>query len=459
MEVDTIAAVSTAPGIGAVATVRMSGPRAGSILMRLAPSLGSPPEPRRVTLVEVRDPDDGSLLDRALVTYFAAPASYTGEDLVELSCHGGRLVPELIADACVRGGARRADPGEFTRRAYLYGKVDLVQAEAVADLIEARSRAAHRAALVQLDQGLSDRIGRLRSALVRVEALLVHHIDFPEEDEPPVPISRILDEAASLLPDIDRLLETAPGGELLREGALAVLAGRPNAGKSSLYNALVREERAIVTEEPGTTRDALIAGVEMGGYPFRLVDTAGLREAGERVERIGIEVTRRYLERADVVLLCVPAGALESALEAEFLDELRGVPVVWVETKIDLSQASGTSTERPAGADRVANKLRVSAVTGEGIRELEELLPRLAYAGVVAASAGAPVLTRARQRRGLELARTEVAAFVTSLGEGLPAEVASSHLRAAETALEDILGTISTETVLDAVFREFCVGK
>jgi tRNA modification GTPase len=456
MEVDTIAAVSTAPGVGAVAMVRISGSRSASILRQLAPALAELPAPRTVTLVELRDPDDGSLLDRSLATYFEAPASYTGEDVVELSCHGGRLVPELIADACVRLGARRADAGEFTRRAYLNGKVDLVQAEAVADLIESRSRAAHRAALAHLEQGLSDRIDALRKGLVRVEALLVHHIDFPEEDEPPVPISRILDAANALVPDIDSLLATAPGGELLREGALVVLAGRPNAGKSSLYNALIGEERAIVTDEPGTTRDALVATVELGGYPFRLVDTAGLREAGERVERIGIEVTRRYLERADVVLLCVPAGEPDSSAEAEFLHELRAVPVVWLETKSDLA----TSVVDPPGDDgRIADRVRVSVRTGEGVEELERILPRLVYAGVVTASPDAPVLTRARQRRGLEVARAEIDAFVVALRDGLPAEVASSHLRAAETALEDILGTISTEAVLDVVFAEFCVGK
>jgi tRNA modification GTPase len=231
MDVDTIAAVSTAPGLGAVAVVRMSGPRAAEILGKLAPDLGEPPEPRRVTLAELREPLDGALLDRALVTWFPAPASYTGEDVVELSCHGGRLVPELVLEACVRAGARRADPGEFTRRAYLHGKVDLVQAEAVADLIEARSRALHRAAMGQLERGLSGRVTALREALVRLEALLVHHIDFPEEDEPPVPRERIIDAAQGLLPGMDELLATAPGGELLREGALVVLAGRPNAGK------------------------------------------------------------------------------------------------------------------------------------------------------------------------------------------------------------------------------------
>jgi tRNA modification GTPase len=457
MDVDTIAALSTAPGRGAVALVRMSGPEAGRILLALAPSLDALPEPRRVTRVDLRDPEDGALLDRSLATYFVGPASYTGDDVVEISCHGGLLVPELILDACVRAGARRADPGEFTRRAYLRGKVDLVQAEAVADLIDARSRAFHRAALTQLEHGLSARVAALREALVRVEALLVHHIDFPEEDEPPVPLARIVAEADAVLSDIDVLLATAPEGELLREGALAVLAGRPNAGKSSLYNALLGEERAIVTDEPGTTRDALVASVELGGFPFRLVDTAGLREAGERVERIGIEVTRRYLERADVVLLCVPCAVAATGEEEAFAAGLAGTPVVWVWTKSDL--ARGDQEASRAADAQIARTVRVSAATGEGLDEIKRVLPELVYSGVVTASPDVPVITRSRHRRGLETARAEVEAFRRALEGRLPPEVAAVHLRPAESALEEILGTISTDDVLDVVFAEFCVGK
>jgi tRNA modification GTPase len=456
VDVDTIASVSTAPGVGAIALLRVSGPDARQVLLRLTRGLKEVPETRHATLLDLHDPESGELLDRAVVTVYEAPASYTGEDVVELSCHGGRVIPGLVLDACLRAGARRAEPGEFTRRAYLRGKLDLVQVEAVADLIEARSRALHRAALAQLERGLSARIGALREGLVRVEALLAHHIDFPEEDDAPVPAPEIAERAAEIVADVDALLATAPEGELLRDGALTVLAGRPNVGKSSLYNALAGEERAIVTEVPGTTRDALEVSVQLGGFPFRLVDTAGLRRSGERMEQLGIEVTRRYLERADLVLLCVSCEEGVSDEERAFVREVAGVPVVLVETKADLGGVAGSGgTEALA----VAGKLRVSVVSGEGLDQLRQLLPELVYSAVVSVSPDVPVLTRRRHAEGLRRARSEVESFRVALMEGLPPEVAAAHLRAAETALEEVLGVISIEDVLDAVFAEFCVGK
>jgi tRNA modification GTPase len=456
MDVDTIAALSTVPGLSAVAVVRISGPDAVAVLVALLPEACTVPEVRRATLVELRDPDDGSTLDRALVTRFAAPSSYTGEEMVELSCHGGWIVPGLVLDACRRAGAREAEPGEFTRRAYLRGKLDLVQAEAIADVIEARSRAMHRAALHQMERGLSSRIADLRARLLRVEALLAHHVDFPEEDDAPVPLDAVAAEARVLLGETDAMLATAPEGELLREGAVAVLAGRPNAGKSSLYNALVGEDRAIVTEEPGTTRDALIASVEMGGFPFRLVDTAGLRADPGRVEALGIEVARRWLDAADVVLFCVPANEGPKLDDEAFLAEVRGAPVVVVETKADLVPGGGADVD---DSEEGADKLRVSVRSGLGLGVLRDRVRSLVYGRVLDAGAETPVLTRRRHADALRVARGELALFCDVLDDGVPAEIASIHLRLAESALEEVVGVVVPEDVLDVVFREFCVGK
>lgn len=471
---DTIVARATPSGVGAVAVVRLSGARAFEILDRLAPGLERRPEPRRATLAGLRDPDTGELLDRGLVTLFPGPASYTGEDVVELSGHGGFLAPALILEACLALGARRAEPGEFTHRAYLNGKMDLVQAEAVLDLVEGRNRALHGAALHQLDRGLSDRLAALRDDLVELEALLTHHIDFPDEDEPPVPRSVVAERAREVVDALERLVATAPEGELLREGAVTVLAGRPNTGKSSLFNALTGQDRAIVTEVPGTTRDALEAVVSLEGFPFRLVDTAGLRESDDRVERLGIEVARRYLEGADVVLLCAEAGRPLEASERRFA-EATGAPVVLVRTKVDRvegevdagadatrSDARGPGGSRDAeGVDdgEFAGELDTSAHSGRGLGGLRKFLPELVYRGLTATEGRAPVITRRRHARGVRRALREVKEFAEALESGVPAEMAATHLHPAETALEEVLGVISPDDVLERVFGRFCIGK
>jgi tRNA modification GTPase len=262
-----------------------------------------PAQVRNATLGRVHD-DRGDLLDEGVVVVYRAPASYTGDDTVEFTCHGGPIAPASIAAAFVSAGARPAEPGEFTRRAVLNGKLDLLQAEAVGDMVDASTRAAQRVALSQLDGGLSRRITMLREHILGLEALAAYDIDFPEEDDGPVSPDRILSSAQEIVDDLDQLLATAPVGELVREGAVAVIAGAPNVGKSSLFNALLGRRRAIVTDTPGTTRDALEAVTEAGGWPIRLIDTAGLRETTELVEQLGIEVSHEYLEKADVVLLC-----------------------------------------------------------------------------------------------------------------------------------------------------------
>ena len=454
MDVDTIVSLSTPPGVGALAVVRLSGPGAVDVLKALLVKEATMPGVREPSLRRLTDPDTGEVIDEVVVTHFQAPASYTGEDMVELSCHGGWLVPELVVEACQRSGARIADRGEFTRRAYLHGKLDLIQAEAVADVINARSRAFHRAALVQMERGLSRRVSDLRERLLRLEGLLAHHVDFPEEDEPPVPITAVADQAARMVADLELMLATAPEGELLREGALTVFAGRPNAGKSSLYNALLGEERAIVSEEPGTTRDAIEAVVQIGGFPFRLVDTAGLRDPAGNIEQKGIEIARGYLGRADAVLYCVSADEGPTDEDRAFLEAHDGAPVVLVNTKADIAK-----TQKDWDPEGTAARVQVSVESGAGLKEIRQVLTELVYSSIVEAEQGVPVLTRGRQVRGLKAAKGEVEAFSEALGQGLPAEVASTHLRAAETALEELLGAVSADDVLDVVFREFCIGK
>lgn len=455
---DTIVAAATPPGPGALAVVRISGPSAFSVKRALAPDLRAPAD-RRAMLAGLHDPETGELLDRGIVTSYPAPASYTGEDMVEISCHGGYLIPGLLVEHAIEAGARMAEPGEFTRRAYLNGKMDLLQAEAVCDLVGGRSRALHRVAVHQMERGLSARMTAARESLVTLEALLVHHLDFPDEDEPPTSLGSVAGEAREVRLRLEGVLATAPEGELLREGALTVLAGRPNSGKSSIFNALVGYERAIVTEVPGTTRDALEATVSLSGYPFRLVDTAGLRETGERVEALGIEVARRYLARADLVLYCAEGSEGVSEVDLEFLGAC-DCPFLVLETKADLArQGNGASREYVDAGEALPRRIATSVVTGEGLEELGRVLPGMVFGGLVQANADTPVVTRRRHRRALERAVGELNAFERALADGIPAEVAATHLRPAETALEDILGIVTLDEVLDRVFRDFCIGK
>ena len=449
---DTIVAQATPPGFGAIALVRLSGSRALRIAAELTGDKGIATAAwaeRTSQLRTLYRPRSGEALDQALVTVYRAPASYTGEDVVELSTHGGHSIPGNVVAACIALGARQARPGEFTERAYLNGKLDLTQAEAVADLVAARSEKGRAVALHQLERGLGARIAALREAVIGLAALLVQHIDFPEEDDAPTPLTAIAARAADVGRDMGLLLATAPSGELLREGAVTVLAGRPNSGKSSLFNALVGQERAIVTDVPGTTRDAIEAVVEVDGFPFRLVDTAGLRGDAGTVERLGIEVARRYLAGADVVLYCREAGVARGRRDERFLASL-GSPVILVRTKWDLAGAADAP-----GSDEVA----VSVESGQGLAELRSRLRGLVFRGIVENRDEVPVVTSRRQAELLRVARTEVESFAEALSAGIPPEVASAHLKSAESALEGILGVIAPDEVLDRVFGEFCIGK
>jgi tRNA modification GTPase len=394
--------------------------------------------PRTALRARLVHPETADPIDDVLAACFPAPRSYTGEDVVEISTHGGLVVPAAAVAAFVAAGARLAEPGEFTRRAVLNGKMDLLQAEATADLIDAGSPAQRRRALHQLERGLSGRLSALRQEVLDLEGLIAYDIDFPEEDEGPVSEARVRGAWDVVRGRILDLLRTAPEGERLREGALLVIAGRPNAGKSSLFNALLGAERAIVTEVPGTTRDAIEAHAVIEGFPFRLIDTAGLRDSDERVERLGIEVSHKYLAAADLVLFCEES---EDQARATFLTQVRA-PVVVVRTKVDLGGGEG-----------------VSVVTGAGLDTLRKRLAEVAFGQLLALGDVEPVVTRARHRAALERALAELDAFSEARAAGVDAAAVATHLRAAVLALDDLIGVVTPDDVLDRVFATFCVGK
>jgi len=441
----TIAAIGTAVGRGALAIIRISGSevqKIARILLR--------PEPivhRQAIHCLVYDMH-GAQIDEAVATLYAGPHSFTGEDLLEISTHGGSLVPTVVLAAVLSAGARLAEPGEFTRRAVLNGKLDLLQAEAIGDLIDARSSAAHKVALRQLDGGLSRRIQDLRVQLLALEALLAYDIDFPEEDDGPVSRERITEGAQLLTNALENLLATSHQGRLVHEGALVVLAGAPNVGKSSLFNALLGEARAIVTEVPGTTRDAIEAMLDLPGWPLRLVDTAGLRDTADVVERLGVETSSRYLQRAAIVLGCL--DSVESAGVLEELSNSTDASIIKVATKAELV---------PESVKKLAD-IAVSAHSGEGLSNLLKMVEMKLATQQGVPTLDAPILTRTRHRVALSEASVQMKEFLNAWHDDqLPASVAATHVRCAADVLAELIGGIDVNDVFDVVFRTFCVGK
>src|SRR4051812_44365018 len=431
---DPIVALATPPGRAALAVVRLSGSGAFDVAARVI--AGFRPHPaRHATLATFRDAQ-GQPIDRGLYLTFPEPNSYTGEDLVEISCHGGLFVPTRLMAALHDAGARPAAAGEFTRRAVLHGKLDLVQAEAVGDLIDATAPAQAHAALHQLEGGLSRRLATLRESLIEIQALLSYEIDFPEEDDGPVPPARIAGQIESAASQIRQLVSTAPSAERLRSGALLVFAGRPNVGKSSLFNALLGSERALVTEIPGTTRDAIEAHTDFLGWPVRLTDTAGLWNAPERIDRMGVDVSRRYLAAADLVLLCVEAGRDLGEDEGAIAGAR---PTLVVRTKADLTTEAGDG-------------LAVSALTGHGLGELRRAAAERVFADRINLADLEPGLTRERHRTALSRALEALGGAVPQLDAGGDAVLAAHHVRQATAALDELLGYIDIEEVLDRVF-------
>ena len=445
---DTIAAISTAAGRGAIAVVRLSGPAAHEIARRMIAQW--PEMPRKATLTTLYDPVAGERVDQALIIRFDAPHSYTGEPMVEISCHGGLSVPAAVLRVLLHAGARNARPGEFTQRAVLNGKVDLLQAEGIAELVDARTDAHRRIALSQVEGSLSVVLAQLQQKMLELEALLAYELDFPEEDDGPLAQVRVQGSARDILATLQKLLATTIIGQVAKSGATVVIAGLPNAGKSSLFNALAGEQRAIVTEYPGTTRDALEVVLDDDRFPLRLIDTAGLRDTSDIIERLGIEVSIGHFSNAMAILACGERREDIDEVIRRVRDAGTTAQLLRVRTKADL-HPSWKPTE---------DEIVVSAVQRVGLGELVEGIRQVIASRIGTLEPLLPVITRARQQVALEHARDEIVAFVEAWDSGrLPSIVAAVHVRSAVHALHELIGRIDSDAILGAVFERFCVGK
>jgi tRNA modification GTPase len=454
---DTIAAIATPPGEGGIGVVRMSGLCALEVAARIfRSSFGKDPRQFRTHTLHhghIVDPATQEILDDVLLLLMRAPKSSTGEEVVEIHGHGGRVPLQAILHLTLRHGARSAMPGEFTRRAFLNGRLDLAQAEAVLDIVQAKTEAGLAAAMRQLKGGLSERIEGIRTEAISLLATLEASVDFPEEDLEFPHAGEIEKGLCRIEEAMYDLLRTAREGRLLREGARVVLAGRPNVGKSSLLNALLQEERAIVSPIPGTTRDTVEEELEIRGFPVRLIDTAGLRAEGAGpIEEEGLRRARRAIEQADLTLVILDGSAGITPEDLTVWNETDGVRRLVV-NKIDLSQALSPDAYRERFG---CEPLFASAKTGEGVEEVKREIGR-ALGGEMQEAAA--YLIGVRHREALERAQGHLETARHALGKGYSLELVALDVRGAVDALGEILGEKVTEEVLDQIFQNFCIGK
>ena len=458
---DTIAAVATPRGAGAIAVIRLSGPRAFTIADSVFRGKGSLADAAAQTMHHgIVVNAGGGQVDEVVAGIFRAPHSYTGEDVVEISCHGGTFVTDAVLAAVLAAGARQAGPGEFTRRAFLNGRMDLSQAEAVAALIASSSGKAHRTSLEQLNGRLAGAVGGLRESLKSLCALLEIDLDFSEEGITVISREQIAQKLVQVKGRLEEMAESFRAGRLYRDGVSVVIAGRPNAGKSSLFNALLRDARAIVTPVPGTTRDYLEENITLSNTLFRITDTAGLRSSTDPVEQEGIMRSRNAIEHADVILL-VDDVSDQATPVGELLD---GIPlsesqeVFIIRNKIDLVKGRNPEIESRPYRNRQIKEISLSAATGKGVHQLAGELTGY-VAGLEGATSDGVQITSSRHWNSLRRSIGELESGLSSLKEGATNEFVAFDVREAMAALSEITGEVTSEDVLNSVFSSFCIGK
>jgi tRNA modification GTPase len=458
--VDTIAAISTPPGRGGIGIVRLSGPQAAEIAVQLV-SLRQPLEHARARLADVLDgldnepaEHDSARIDEALVTFFGAPNSYTAEDLVEIAAHGSPVVLEMLLRRALDLGARLAEPGEFTQRAFLAGRIDLTQAEAVRDLIEAQTLTQARQAASQMGGALSRRVGPVKLGLVELIALLEAGIDFAEDDVDVAPAAEIARRIEALTPPLKALEASFARGRIVHDGLTLAIVGRPNAGKSSLFNRLVERDRAIVTATPGTTRDLVTERISLQGIPLQLVDTAGLRESTEEAEQMGIARSREALADAELVLVVLDATQALNDEERRLLEAVEGRPALAAVNKCDLVRAE--LVNGLADEIGVVPGLRTSALTGEGIAELRERILALATGG---AASEPGMLTSLRHHQAITTTLAALGDAAQANANAIPHEMILLDLYRGLWALDSLTGQTTSDDILNLIFSKFCIGK
>jgi tRNA modification GTPase len=457
---DTIAAISTPIGAAGIGIVRISGKNAVEIGQKLfrgrKPVDFAAAESHKLLYGHLIEPETGNVVDEVLVSVMKAPHSFTAEDVVEINCHGGVVALRKALECVINAGARLAEPGEFTKRAFLNGRLDLVQAESVMDLINAKTEKSLKVAVRQLAGGLSAKVGDIRQALLKTMAHIEAGIDFPEHDIEELSREQISTAVREVLAEIEQLIETAESGKILREGLRTVILGKPNVGKSSLLNALLQEKRAIVTDIPGTTRDVIEEFVSIKGIPLKIIDTAGIRETDDLVEKIGVEKTKEMLEEADLVLFMLDAVTgieEEDRLIAGLVSGKTGFMLI---NKTDLSPE--IDVESIAGLTEGMAPVKMSLRTGVGLDELKERIVQLVMAGQVDAGEGVMV-TNVRHRNALVEARDSLQEVINTLALGMPTDCMAIDLRNAWDKLGEISGETLGEDVIDRIFSEFCIGK
>lgn len=457
---DTICAISTAPGVGAISVIRVSGSKALLTVSRLAPFLVSKPESHRLYFGSLIEPISGAMVDEVLIAYFAEGKSFTGEETVEISCHGGDAISSRILDILIGQGSRLARPGEFTYRAFLNGRVDLVQAEGILGLIESRSKESSAAALSQLKGELSRKFAAIENDLVWLGAQLEASIDFSSDGIELKPSQDLLLRAQGLNLRLTELISSYRKGRLLRNGLAVALIGSPNAGKSSLLNAVVEEERAIVTDQPGTTRDWIEVETRFHGTPIRWIDTAGIRETHDVVEKLGVEKSLQARSTADVVVVVIDIS--ESDWRVRFSDFVRGANKSehYFFNKVDLDRTGEWRATAEAEAERFGVSERSvfgSAVTGDGVADLKIMIsgPIREIEGL----GGAGLVTQARHVEGLKKIQDSVAKALSLIEKDASPELIAYELQVGLKAVHELLGKVFHEQVIDRIFKEFCLGK